>query len=175
MLAPDQTRPRRRRLWIAAGAILIVAVVAATAGYVLDRQSSASDQAAMDARAAQVMPFDLNATRHTFTKTDQGGVEQVVAIDPADTRNIGLIRSHLTYEAAEFAKGNFSDPAKIHGMDMPGLQELEAGASRVVVRYEEVPGGARITYTSAEPPLVDALHAWFDRQASDHSMPGMGG
>lgn len=34
---------------------------------------------------------------------------------------------------------------------------------------------ARITYTSAEPPLVDALHAWFDRLASDHIMPGMGG
>ncbi len=175
MLAPDPTRPRRRRLWIAAGGILILAVLAAAAGYVLAFQRSAGDQAAMDGRAAQVMPFDLNATRHTFTKTDQGGVEQVVAIDPADTRNIELIRSHLQYEAAEFTKGNFSDPAKIHGMDMPGLQELEAGAARVDVRYESLPGGGRIAYASNDPVLVDALHAWFDRQTSDHGMPGMGG
>jgi len=84
-----------------------------------------------------------------------------------------LIRSHLEFEAAEFRKGNFSDPARIHGMDMPGLQELEAGASRVDVRYEAIPAGARITYASDDPGLVAALHAWFDRQTTDHGMPGM--
>lgn len=129
----------------------------------------------MDARAAQVMPFDLNATRHTFTKSDQGGVEEVVVIDQGDARNTELIRSHLQSESVEFRKGNYSDPAKIHGMDMPGLQELEAGASRVDVRYAEVPGGARITYASSDPVLIAALHAWFDRQTLDHAMPGMGG
>jgi hypothetical protein len=152
-----------------------VVVVGATAvGYVLAGRVGA-EPVDMNARAAEVMPFDLDATLHTFTKTDQGGVEQVVVIDPADTRNLELIRSHLRSEAVEFRKGNYSDPARIHGMDMPGLQELEAGASRVDVRYEQVPGGARITYASDEPPLIDALHDWFDRQASDHSMPGMGG
>lgn len=30
-------------------------------------------------------------------------------------------------------------------------------------------------YSSTEPALVDALHAWFDRQNTDHAMPGMGG
>ncbi len=163
---------RRRWPWIALAVVVAVGVIGA--GYLLVDQVL-NPQAGMDARAAQVMPFDLNATRHTFTKTDQGGVEEVVAIDPADTRNIDLIRSHLEYEAAQFSKGNFSDPAKIHGMDMPGLQDLEAGASRVDVRYESLPAGARITYTSGEPALVAALHAWFDRQATDHAVPGMGG
>ena len=130
-------------------------------------------QADMGARAAEVMPFDLDATHHTFTKTDQGGVEEIVAIDPADDRNIALIRSHLEFESAEFRNGNFSDPARIHGMDMPGLQELEAGASRVDVRYEAISSGGRITYSSDEPELIVALHAWFDRQTTDHSTPGM--
>ena len=129
----------------------------------------------MDSRAAAVMPFDLNATHHTFTKTDQGGEEEVVVTDPTDARDIDLIRSHLQYEAAQFSKGNYSDPAAIHGMDMPGLKVLAAGASRVQVLYEEVPGGARITYSSDDPLLIDALHAWFDRQTSDHGMPSMGG
>lgn len=128
----------------------------------------------MTARAAQVMPFDLAATRHAFTKTDQGGLEQVVVIDPADRSNLELIRSHLQFEAAEFREGNYSDPARIHGMDMPGLAELEAGAERVDVRYEELPDRTRISYTSDEAPLVDALHAWFDRPSSDHGNAGHG-
>ncbi len=64
---------------------------------------------------------------------------------------------------------------KIHGTDMPGVAQLQAGAARVSVRAEPIPDGAHIVYTSADPSLVDALHAWFDRQISDHSMPGMGG
>jgi hypothetical protein len=44
------------------------------------------------------MPFDLNATSHSFAKTDSGGVEQVIANDPADQRNIDLIRQHLGKE-----------------------------------------------------------------------------
>jgi hypothetical protein len=171
---PKRPAPGRWRRATTAGVIGFIVIGLIAAGCALvDR--SRSEQVGMDARAVEVMPFDLDATRHTFTKTDQGGVEQVVVIDPTDTRNIDLIRSHLQFEATEFGKGNYSDPARIHGMDMPGLQELEAGASRVDVRYEEVPGGARMIYTSAEPPLVDALHSWFDRQSRDHGMPGMGG
>lgn len=136
---------------------------------------AAGDQAAMATRAAQVMPFDLSATTHTFTKTDVGGIELVLANDPSDSRNVELIRSHLQDEAAAFRRGNYSDPARIHGMDMPGLDELEAGASRVDVRYDPVIGGARITYSSSDAVLVAALHAWFDRQDVDHAMPDMGG
>ncbi len=84
-------------------------------------------------------------------------------------------RAHLQTEAENFRRGEYSDPAKIHGMDMPGVNELEQGAARVTVVYARTPGGAQISYTSTEPTLISALHAWFGRQASDHSMPGMGG
>jgi hypothetical protein len=67
------------------------------------------------------MPFDLTATTHTFTKTDIGDVETVVVNDPTDARNVALVRSHLTKEAS------YADPAKIHGMDMPGLQSCKPG------------------------------------------------
>lgn len=129
----------------------------------------------MAARARQVMPFDLNRTTHTFTHTPHGGVEQVAVNEPSDTRDRDLIRFHLQTEAQNFRHGNYSDPAKIHGMDMPGVNELERGASRVKVVYAPTPGGAQITYSSTEPTLISAIHAWFDRQASDHGAPGMGG
>lgn len=179
----NSTEGRKRR-WLtggigaAGGAVIVAAVIAAAVGFgpFARRDGSAvtSDQA-MANRAAQVMPFDLEATTHTFTKDAAGGIETVVAKDPSDTRNIDLVRSHLALEADAFRKGNFSDPARIHGMDMPGVKDLEVGASRVDVVYETLPGGGRITYSSTDPVLVSALHAWFDRQTTDHAMPGMGG
>ena len=53
-------------------------------------------------------------------KTKSGGIRQVVAKYPSDTRQIMPIREHLSKISKEFAQGNFSDPARIHGNDMPG-------------------------------------------------------
>lgn len=172
---PDDSTPqaRTRLWWIAAVAILIIAAGGTWHG--LARNHHPTSDAAMAARAQQVMPFDLTRTTHTFTQTLQGGVEKVVVNEPSDTRDRALIRAHLQTEAQNFRHGNYSDPAKIHGMDMPGVNELEQGAARVTVIYAQTPDGAQITYTSTEPTLISALHAWFDRQASDHSAPDMGG
>ncbi len=57
---------------------------------------------------------------------------------------------------------------------MPGLHELQSNPQRVQVHYEEIPAGARITYSSTDPALIAALHSWFDAQNHDHNMPGMG-
>ena len=155
---------------VAAAGLIVAAIVG-----VLAWSDSSGDGTAMRKAAAQVMPFDLSRTEHSFTKTASGGVQVVEVKNPADTENIDLIRAHLQDEAVSFRKGNFSDPAKIHGMDMPGLRELEAGASRVQVVYEPTATGGRIVYSSDDPVLVTALHQWFDRQTMDHSQPGMGG
>ena len=125
-------------------------------------------RAEVDARGAQVMPFDLDRTRHVFTDRLDGGVQTVTALEPGDTRNVGLIQEHLRKEADRFARGDFADPTTIHGQDMPGLAELTAGAARIRVRYERLPGGARLRYTTSDPALVDAIHAWFRAQGMDH-------
>ncbi len=119
-------------------------------------------------KGARVMPFDLEATTHVYEKTGNGGVQKVVADDPSDAGNVAAIREHLREEADAFSGGEFSDPASIHGEDMPGLAELEAGAGRVEVRYEELPDGARIVLQSDDRELVGAVHEWFDAQLSDH-------
>jgi hypothetical protein len=121
-------------------------------------------------RGAQVMPFSLKQTLHIFIKTKTGGLQQVVVKDPSDTPQIKLIREHLSKISKDFARGNFSDPAKIHGHDMPGLAELEkAPPGRLRIEYKEIPKGAQIDYSTDSPKLIEALHRWFDAQLADHA------
>jgi len=119
-------------------------------------------------RGAEVMPFDLDATTHRFTRTGHGGVQTVTVDDPTDGGQVRLVRQHLLEERDKFAMGDFSDPARIHGMDMPGVAELSEGYQRISVSYSEVPAGAELQYTTTDAQLVDAIHAWFDRQVMDH-------
>lgn len=114
------------------------------------------------------MPFDLERTTHRFTKADTGGVQTVVADDPTDTGQIDPIRQHLRTETDRFSRGDYTDPGRIHGNDMPGLAALRTGAARITVTYQDIRAGGQITYTTADPALVTALHAWFDAQITDH-------
>ena len=114
-----------------------------------------------------VMPFDLDATTHIFEKVETGGVQRVVA-DTDDPEQVSLIRSHLIEEAERFTRGDFHDPAMIHGDDMPGLHALVIGHDRVSIGYREIDRGAEITYESGDPELVEGIHLWFDAQVSDH-------
>lgn len=125
-------------------------------------------QAEVAARGSQVMPFDLDLTTHRFAKNASGGVQTVTAKDPTDTDQIRLIREHLIAESARFSRGDFGDPAKIHGDEMPGLAELSKGFQSFEVGYAELPDGARLTYTTDDKTLATALQAWFDAQVSDH-------
>lgn len=178
LTSTDDIRPPRLRgrRWRLAGAVVAGLLAAGGIGYAMAAMHHpAGTGETMAAHAAQVMPFDLNATTHTFTKTTTGGVEQVLANSSGDQHNITLIQQHLSKEAELFTQGNYSDPANIHGTAMPGLQELQAGAARVQSHYEQLPAGAKITFSSSDAVLVAALHAWFDAQSMDHSMPGMGG
>jgi hypothetical protein len=119
-------------------------------------------------RGAQVMPFDLEQTMHMFQTLADGGRQTVTAQDPSNSAQIALIQAHLQEEAAKFQQGDFSDPATIHGEDMPGLAALKAGAGHIDVQYASLPNGAQIQYTMQEPGLIAALHQWFAAQRSDH-------
>lgn len=78
------------------------------------------------------------------------------------------IRAHLREEAGAFARDDYADPAVIHGQAMPGLAELQSGAARVRVLYEELPDGARLRFTTQDLALTAALHRWFAAQVHDH-------
>ncbi len=110
----------------------------------------------------------LERTTHIFEPLPDGGLQQVIADDPQDAAQIALIRTHLQEEARKFQRGDFADPAAIHGEGMPGLAGLRAGYAQIEVTYAELPDGAQIHYTTSDPAMVTALHAWFEAQLSDH-------
>ena len=104
-------------------------------------------QQAVRQRSAQVMPFSMDATMHQFEPTKTGGL-MVVTVHEGDARQVALVRAHLQKEAAAFARGDYGDPAYIHGKNMPGLASLSAGARLITVHY--VQRGAHLGFA----PLV---------------------
>jgi len=127
-------------------------------------------------RGALVMPFDLAQTTHIFSKTPQGGIQQVIVKDKANQPQIRLIRKHLSQIAQAFAQGDFSSPAKIHGETMPGLDSLrKANSEQLQIHFQDLPNGGQITYISKDPQLINALHQWFDAQLSDHARHAQSG
>jgi len=118
--------------------------------------------------APAVMPFDTSKTIHFFRMTESGGVERVVTRDADAADQVALIQQHLQHEAARFKRGDYSDPASLHGADMPGLRELQTGAPKIRVRYAPLPAGAQITFETADVHLLTAIHRWFGAQLSEH-------
>jgi hypothetical protein len=116
----------------------------------------------------KVMPFELSKTTHIFIMTETGGIQRVIAKAPTDAQQISLIQQHLQHEAERFQKGDYSDPATLHGEDMPGLKELAAGAAQITVTYASTPVGAEITFTTKDLHLLTAIHQWFGAQLSEH-------
>lgn len=158
----------RAALLLASGAALATLTILGTLWGTGAFASQEIRQEEVAEKGVEVMPFDLEETTHVFEKTQTGGVQKVVADDQNDAEQVRLIREHLEEEAAAFRRGDLSDPSKIHGEEMPGLEKLEAGAEEMDIRYSELPDGAKIEYETGDPALVAALHDWFDAQSSDH-------
>jgi hypothetical protein len=51
---------------------------------------------------------------------------------------------------------------------MPGLMDLQNGASRIKVSYASVSSGAEITFETTDLHLLTAIHRWFGAQLSEH-------
>lgn len=144
---------------LAAAAVLLVASVA----------PAQTVQEHVHGHGHEVMPFDLGKTVHIFRMTEDGGIQQVVLRgDGADPQQVRMIQHHLAMEAADFQQGNFADPAHLHGSGMPGLRELEEGASRMQITYRPLPNGGEIRFHARDIKMVTAVHRWFGAQLSEH-------
>ncbi len=150
------------------GLMIAGMVVAATAFGAQPGDADPARRADVARKGAIVMPFDLARTTHFFDDRKTGGVETVTANDGADKGQIGLIRGHLSTEAERFGRGDFSDPAQIHGEDMPGLAELARAGAKLHVTYRELPSGASLIYASRDKAVISAIHEWFAAQRADH-------
>lgn len=150
--------------------ILIIVFLVMPAGARAQQAAAATQrQAEVAERGAQVMPFDLAATGHVFTKNSNGGLQQVLVKDVGNKEQLRLVRSHLREIAARFQNGDFSAPTRIHGASMPGLEQLKrARPGEITIHYRELFNGAQIRYATSSPALVPVLHGWFDAQLADH-------
>ena len=155
---------------------LFIAVLAAITSLSVYAQEKASE-ARLDEiaqKGVQIMPFNLDQTVHVFSKKEDGGLQQVVVKNQTNTAQIKLIREHLNEIANKFKQGDFSDPSKLHGDNMPGLAMLKkARPGEINIIYTELPDGAQIIYSSDNPALILAIHQWFDAQLSDHARHAM--
>ena len=115
-----------------------------------------------------VMPFDMNKVTHYFIKNEYGGIITIKVKDEKDTAQIELIRSHLKKEQKLFSKADFRDPKTLHGEEMSGLEVLSGSEGKFDVKYNEIPKGASVTFSSKDSTVVNALHKWFDAQLKDH-------
>ena len=118
--------------------------------------------------AHSVMPFDISKTVHIFKMTEFGGIQQVIVKDPGSIDQIAFIQQHLLHMAERFQLGDYSDPAKLHGTQMPGLKELQGGFSEIKVSYATLPSGAELTFETTDLHLLTAIHRWFGAQLSEH-------
>ena len=150
-------------------ATAVAALIGASATFAAEPEHAMSRQDDVARKGASVMPFDLARTTHFFDDKPSGGIQTITANDPRDARQTALIRAHLAAEAKRFGGGDFSDPAQIHGQAMPGLAELARAGDKLQVRYAKIPGGASLTFTSRDPGVAAAVHAWFGAQRSDHA------
>lgn len=150
-------------------AVSLLGVLTASAGYPATPPDQSDRQAEVATRGARVMPFDLKATTHIFSKVADGGIQQVVAKNPGDESQVRLVREHLQQIAGQFRKGDFSGPEHIHGMAMPGLAELrKSSPGEIRITYKDIPAGGQVRYSTSDKVLVAALHQWFDAQLADH-------
>ncbi|GAB3378391.1 hypothetical protein [Azotobacter armeniacus] len=120
-----------------------------------------------------VMPFTLSRTLHVFRMTETGGSMRVVIRTASAADQLPSIQRHLLHLLARFSSGDFSIPASLHGESMPGLKELEAGASRMKVTYAPLPNGGEIRFEAGDLEMITAVHRWFGAQLSEHGTDAM--
>ncbi len=113
-----------------------------------------------------VTPLDMAMTMHLFKMTESGGVERVLVKDGSAADQIRLLQQHVREEADRFQHGDYSDPATFRNAEIPGLKEIQLGAQQIKVSYAALADGAKITFETADPHLVFAIHRWFGAQLS---------
>lgn len=150
---------------------VVVAVLAVVLTLPVLRPEAAqqsTQQDPMNARGAEAMGFDQDATTHHFLLYQDGGAIDISVKDPEDTDNRDAIRGHLPHIAMMFGAGQFDMPHFIHATDVPGTAELTRLKDRLRYEYRESPLGGRVEITTTDSEALAALHAFLRFQITDH-------
>jgi hypothetical protein len=74
--------------------------------------------------------------------------------------------------AASFARGDFRLPGFVHAQLVPGTQVMAVRRSEISYSIEDLPRGAALRLTSANPSVIDAIHDFLRFQRQDHHAAG---
>ncbi len=85
----------------------------------------------------------------------------IVVSDSRNTDQIELIRSSLSAIATQSAEGSIDYQLPVHTSDAPDIDSLRSSVRRFKVLYGAVPKGAKLSYMSAIPDTVEAIHDAF--------------
>jgi acylphosphatase len=140
------------------------------------QESDAGKHAASSTEAHQSLPYAVDRALEGFVKTANGGIMQIVAKSADDTQQIKQMQQYLRQTADEYKKGDFSSTERFHGTDMPGLAQMKAAkADAIRYEYKALNNGGQIVFSSEDPQLLNALHAWIDAQIKEHGSAGLSG
>ena len=150
-------------------AILLTIVFAAPAAAQHQHQHSQSDSAfrALQQRGRIAMGVDQYTSTHVFEDLPDGGrIElQRNADDPEGSK---AIREHLREIAKVFANGDFSTPAFVHMLEVPGTKVMAAKRSVITYTFRELPRGGEVRIRTNDREAIAAVHAFLAFQRSDH-------
>lgn len=165
--------PSRARR-VAPLALVAVAACVAPARGAAAQARPAGDPAfaAVQARGAAVMGVDQAASHHVFETLPDGGRIVLRRDDPTDAAAVATIRAHLRAVAAAFARGDFTDPRRVHGREVPGSAEMAARRTAIAYEVADVAGGGAVRIRTTDPAAVAAVHAFLAFQRDDHRAPG---
>ncbi|WP_225616177.1 aspartate carbamoyltransferase [Methylomonas albis] len=149
--------------------IVFIALFIFTAILHADEKNTNTQAKILEKSLDSLLPYTVEQTESSFTKTRHGGVQHVVAKSATDSMLIASIQTHLRKMIGQFRKGDFSTTERMHGANMPGLMQLKTAKSADIrFAYRDLENGGQIRYYSEYPQFVSALHEWFDAQARAH-------
>lgn len=117
----------------------------------------------------QGMGFSQTATVHHFLANEKGGVIQVDAKDPKDTKSRDEIRMHLGHIAKAFADGDFDIPMFVHDTTtVPGVADMQRLRSEISYKYVETKLGGKVEIASTNREAAAAVHKFLAFQIEEH-------
>lgn len=114
------------------------------------------------------MGFAHDKTTHHFRLRTDGGLIEVEAKDPDDTKSRDQIRTHLQHIARKFAAGDFSAPMLIHAKTPPGVPTMKQLKTAIKYQFEESARGGQVRLVTNKSKAITAIHKFLRFQIADH-------
>jgi hypothetical protein len=127
--------------------------------------------AALQGRGESAMGVDQYTSTHTFDALPDGGSIRLVR-DGTDSAGVVQIRSHLRSIAESFTRGDFSTPAFVHARQVPGTDTMARLKDRIRYTVRDLPLGAELRLTTADPEALAAIREFMAFQRDDHRAGG---